>query len=436
MAEKRSISAREVIADIRGGMTDEQLMVKYRLTDKGLQFVKDKLLVRGLLTAAELKNESTGTQAAPQSDMKALARKIAEAARAGWSDKEITTAFNFPADKLPTVFATLIEYSYLTQEDYDRRQSRLEASNARKPEGRPATPNADVQVGHTPFAVIRGRTLLASILLAIISTFIVSGILSIVWGVNLESPLANAASMVLGEVFLLLCGAYLLYLAKLSPTVLFGPQPPWSLLRSSMLLAFPLIGLAIAGTYILYLPLSYLIPKFVNWCLFCRPPMIIPMTNLAEGLVNLLSFFAIVLIAPVVEEFFFRGLLLTRWSLKWNVPRGIIASSAVFALLHPDNIIGSFFIGYVMSVLYFQTRSLFVPISLHMAYNGLIWILTGIDVLMGQPYARNNLTEWKSFWWVGMLLAVIVIPWAIWYTRRNYPKTEWRVPCLSREGAV
>jgi len=41
---KREIEAKELIFDIRAGMTDSQLMEKYRLTYKGLKSALQKLL--------------------------------------------------------------------------------------------------------------------------------------------------------------------------------------------------------------------------------------------------------------------------------------------------------------------------------------------------------------------------------------------------------
>ena len=429
MAEKKIIPARDALADIRVGMTDDQLMVKHSLTDKGLKSLKNKLLAAGLLAQAQ-DDKSKSIEVPPESDTKVLARKIAEAVKAGWSDEEIAKTFGLLPDKLANVFPLLIKHGYMTQEDYDRRQSRPEEVVDVELDFSPQTENMDKEVDASAFAIIRGRTLLASLVLVPILTLIAGGIIWGLWRVRLESPLGNALSMVLSEAFLLLCIAYLLYLAKLWPSALLGPHPPWALLRRSMLLAFPLWGLAIAGTYLLFLPLSYLIPAFASWCLFCRPPMIVSTTD-AFVLPNLLNFFTVVLIAPAVEEFFFRGLLLTRWSIKWNVRTGIFASSLVFALLHPDNVIGAFFIGYVLSILYIQTKSLFVPIGVHMANNGIAWTLTASDVLMGEPYARMTLAEWQSFWWVGLLVGLIVSPWVIWYLRRHIPKPDWRVPYLA-----
>lgn len=54
MAEKKTVSAKAVVSDIKAGMTDEQLMTKYQLSARGLQSLKNKLLAAGLITEAKL----------------------------------------------------------------------------------------------------------------------------------------------------------------------------------------------------------------------------------------------------------------------------------------------------------------------------------------------------------------------------------------------
>lgn len=51
---KRRITARELLADIRKGLSDPTLMEKYKLSAQGLQSVFQKLLKAGVITQAEL----------------------------------------------------------------------------------------------------------------------------------------------------------------------------------------------------------------------------------------------------------------------------------------------------------------------------------------------------------------------------------------------
>ncbi|MEN9261135.1 MAG: CPBP family intramembrane metalloprotease [Thermostichus sp. HHBFW_bins_43] len=81
-----------------------------------------------------------------------------------------------------------------------------------------------------------------------------------------------------------------------------------------------------------------------------------------------LRWFSIVVVAPVTEEWLFRGILLHRWSLKWGISKGLLASSVLFGLMHP-NPIGLTVFGLVMGLFYLQTRSLTLPILAHVLNN-------------------------------------------------------------------
>lgn len=95
---------------------------------------------------------------------------------------------------------------------------------------------------------------------------------------------------------------------------------------------------------------------------------------------HLLTIFGSVVLAPIAEEFIFRGLLLTRLSVTWGMPRAILCTSLLFGLLHLE-IVGHVFFGYVMAVLYIESRSLYVPILTHAFSNG--WVeLNSILVLI------------------------------------------------------
>jgi len=126
MPEKKTVSAREVVADIRVGMTDAQLMAKYGLAEKGLESLKKKLLAAGLIVQAGLDGIQNSGLTASALDKKALARNIAEAVRSGLPDDEIVKKFGISAAKLPGAYASLIKVGYLTQGDLDSRQKGLE----------------------------------------------------------------------------------------------------------------------------------------------------------------------------------------------------------------------------------------------------------------------------------------------------------------------
>lgn len=54
MAEKKKISAKEILADVKAGMTDQELMDKYQLSSSGLQSLFRKMIGANLLTEYDL----------------------------------------------------------------------------------------------------------------------------------------------------------------------------------------------------------------------------------------------------------------------------------------------------------------------------------------------------------------------------------------------
>ena len=84
------------------------------------------------------------------------------------------------------------------------------------------------------------------------------------------------------------------------------------------------------------------------------------------------SFITIVLLAPVVEEYLLRGLLLDRM-LQHRSPRmAIFLSALLFGLMHliPAHVFMAFFMGLALGYVYYRTRSLALVILLHLINNG------------------------------------------------------------------
>lgn len=89
---------------------------------------------------------------------------------------------------------------------------------------------------------------------------------------------------------------------------------------------------------------------------------------------------AILVIAPVIEEFVFRGLLLTYLKQKMGRWGAIIVSAALFALFHyaPQQkasnfslFFSLFSLAFFLGFLYERQRSLVAPIALHMTFNSI-----------------------------------------------------------------
>lgn len=146
-------------------------------------------------------------------------------------------------------------------------------------------------------------------------------------------------------------------------------------------------------------------------------------------LYNQLVLLSAIVVAPVTEEFLFRGILLHRWGTKWGLQVGIILTSVLFGVLH-SNLVGLFVFGLVMSLLYLQSRCLWVPILAHALNNA---IATGLEFLTNQSTVDmtvNTLGEFRSSWWLGVLCLVVSAPWVGRYIFRNWPRDSTDLPYL------
>jgi uncharacterized protein len=93
-----------------------------------------------------------------------------------------------------------------------------------------------------------------------------------------------------------------------------------------------------------------------------------------SGMYLVIEIIMITVLAPIVEEFFFRGVILQRLIRKSSVWGGILISSRLFGILHAD-IIGAFIFGVITALLFIRTGNLLIPILLHMLNNTLAVLL-------------------------------------------------------------
>ena len=273
-----------------------------------------------------------------------------------------------------------------------------------------------------PFERIRARALAVYAVLTFITTLITVSI----FFENKHAPYPKAAEGLLLYLFLSLFTLRMLSRVDLSYSRLFGTFPTWRTLGRYSLWVIPLVIASIASTYLLFFPLSFLFPEFVKaWYIEFSPTMIWTSGD-NYTLANVLNFLAIVIVAPVLEEFFFRGILLTRWTVKWSIVPAVIVSSGVFALLH-TNLIGTFCFGCVMAILYIRTKSLFIPMSLHVINNLTAWtiVLYGTHFDVPTPW---TVTTFQESWWIGLLTLVISIPCVFQFWRSYISSIKWQVP--------
>jgi len=80
-----------------------------------------------------------------------------------------------------------------------------------------------------------------------------------------------------------------------------------------------------------------------------------------------------VLVAPIAEEIFFRGIAFNAWEREYGARRALIGSALLFALVHASLVafLPIFGLGLVLALVYRGTRNLAAPIALHATFNAI-----------------------------------------------------------------
>ena len=139
--------------------------------------------------------------------------------------------------------------------------------------------------------------------------------------------------------------------------------------------------------------------------------------------------FLAILVAPIWEELFFRGLLLQKGSYRKNITFGIVVSSFVFAIIHQRyDIIPLFIFGVVCALLYLKTKRLLASVSLHFFYNIIAvsysfyyYVVAKKEVPVFddgtryQEYFKDNLS-------LSILFVVLSSAYLFYFIYKNYPR--------------
>ncbi len=144
----------------------------------------------------------------------------------------------------------------------------------------------------------------------------------------------------------------------------------------------------------------------------------------------LLLFTMTVIVAPITEEFIFRGAILHRWSTKWGIVAGILMSSFVFGLLHLNIFVITISIGGIIyALLYIKTGSLLVPIIAHALNNFLFFVNFFLRDTLSIPRSSEEITILSL--WYGIVNICMAVPALIYFLKM--PKNIAALPYFSNQ---
>lgn len=140
------------------------------------------------------------------------------------------------------------------------------------------------------------------------------------------------------------------------------------------------IGSGVLG-YCAGLPLILLGVLATSWLSTLAPvshPVAEMFNETTSRLMLVIVFSVAVLFAPLVEEVFFRGVLLAHLQPRLGVPLALLASSVVFAAVHPQGLAGLpalTAIAVVLGAIRCWRGSLIAPITAHALHNGTLVLM-------------------------------------------------------------
>ena len=128
------------------------------------------------------------------------------------------------------------------------------------------------------------------------------------------------------------------------------------------------------------------------------------------------TFVAGAILAPVVEELVFRGILYPTWERKLGWVKSAFATSVAFAFAHPF-VIPQFFSSLVLVCLYRRTGSLRACIACHSALNIALWHpLLGQFLVPGPERETGALRAWAPHL-ICLVLAFFALAIYMWMSR-------------------
>ncbi len=274
------------------------------------------------------------------------------------------------------------------------------------------------------FARARIRYILPTAILGSIVPYFVARLFSTTYMETLDTTFKSVA-LGIASYLTLFTILWLGWCSNLKVSDVFGTAPSKADSRALLILGVPLVGTALFFFYLLFIPLSYIAPEFVVWWAVQVPELLVPLSRPNALVINVTSVVLVVIAAPVVEEFIFRGFLFGRLREKYGTTSSILITSILFSVLHPD-ILGALLFAIVACLVRIRFDSLVAPILVHAGGNAFVVFLTSVDLFIFNAEYQYTLEEFRAYWWLAPVGGIVGFPWLYRYYNRELVNIRWR----------
>lgn len=134
-----------------------------------------------------------------------------------------------------------------------------------------------------------------------------------------------------------------------------------------------------------------------------------------QGFTKIQIYFSIssLFLAPVLEELFFRKLVLGNLVKRYSISTALLTSSLLFSLIHwetPFNLIPAFLFGIISGILYLKSGRLRYSILLHFMYNGLnLLVATNAELYYDWLSWLGTGYEYWGLFALGMIITLFAL---------------------------
>ncbi len=280
-----------------------------------------------------------------------------------------------------------------------------------------------------PFLNFKARSLFFWLIIINIAIGIISGFIVSLIGFNIQDPIMTYVFYCLGFGLLFLWALQRFRQLQINPKYVIGNLPNnyhWLPIVGivTVILVFS-IGAALLSFYVLSLISPSLLESLLKSISDDNSK-----SSSVPILYNLLEIFSLIIVAPIVEEFIFRGILLHRWASKWGLIPAILVSSLIFGCLH-INPVGLSLFGIVMSLLYIKTRTLIVPMVAHALNNT---VATAMQFLSSGSNPSETLVTSSNLQFAVVCLA-LSSPFILRFIYKKWPKPGVALPYFANADA-
>jgi uncharacterized protein len=138
---------------------------------------------------------------------------------------------------------------------------------------------------------------------------------------------------------------------------------------------------------------------------------------LGDGSAPWKGILAVVVVAPIVEEIIFRGMILRGFLKHYSVKKSILLSALLFGIVHmnPWQFVTAFVAGIILGWWYVKTESIITTIFGHTLNNGMSFIITAIGLSIPGYNAPYTTEMHQPFWFdlLGIILLTVGIVWLV-----------------------